>query len=48
MKTNTIDDTSHQVEAIGTWDHGVEGVDTVNIAADGTHKIDSFQDFVKY
>lgn len=49
MKTNenTIDDTAHQVEAIGTWDHGVEGVDTVNAAEDGTHKIDNFQDFVQ-
>jgi hypothetical protein len=45
-KTN-IDDTAHQVEAIGTWDHGVEGIDTVNSSDNGSHKIDSFEDFVK-
>lgn len=40
-----IDDTAHQVEAIGTWDHGVEGVDTANID-DGSHKINNIQDFI--
>jgi hypothetical protein len=42
MKANT-DDTAHQVEAIGTWDHGVEGVDSLE---DGAHKITSMQEFV--
>ena len=42
---SNIDDTAHQVEAIGTWDHGVEGIDTVNVE-DGSHKIVSIQDFV--
>ena len=45
-RTN-FDDTSHQVEAIGTWDHGIEGADTVNCTADKAHKIDNFQDFLK-
>lgn len=42
-----IDDTAHQVEAIGTWDHGVEGIDTVNSTDNDAHKIDSLKDFIK-
>jgi hypothetical protein len=46
-KTN-IDDTAHRIEAIGSWDHGVEGIDTVNSSAeDGSHKIEGIQDFLK-
>lgn len=42
-----FDDTAHQIEAIGTWDHGMEGIDTVNCTSEKTHKIDNFKDFIK-
>jgi hypothetical protein len=45
-KTN-IDDTAHKVEAIGSWDHGVEGYDVGERSEDESQKIESLQDFVK-
>ncbi|KAL3782401.1 hypothetical protein HJC23_005449 [Cyclotella cryptica] len=45
-KTN-IDDTAHKVEAIGSWDHGIEGYDVGDRSEDDSQKIESLQDFVK-
>ena len=42
-----INDTGHNVEALGSWDHGVEPYDVGNRPEDTDHKIENVQELVQ-
>eukprot|EP01083_Nonionella_stella_P285662 972455_1 len=43
---SNIDDTGHRVEALGSWDHGLEPYDIGDQTKD--HKVESLQEFNEF